>query len=420
MANPTLFTTVPQISERLREGLTTLSNDASVPIERVYASLMKVDGYQALSPAIRDDLFRSIEQLANLWFQLLLKGTPPAEPVLTEIEESARRRVHQSVPLEALLRATQVGAREIWQASVEVATEEADLARELALNVAPFLFEFFEGVAQTLAQAYVQEQRHRAHWREAILYQMHTVIFHAPHDHATFTAAMSALGLDASLPRMAIALDAGFETLTPEIRERESGRYALAVSRHFRVEPETIVHVWHRGRAIFWLPGQRAELAAQSDLAASQCAQSLANAEARIRAIGIGLLNEGPAGWAASANEAIRAVEVLLRGATVARVARYSDIALEETVRAAGDVMRYLVSLVEQIGTDTDLLATLNAFYANGRRRRPTADALGIHLNTLNYRLERIEKMLNASLDDAQWVARLDIALKLTHGAGRE
>ncbi|MEX3940679.1 PucR family transcriptional regulator [Paraburkholderia sp. BR10937] len=420
MAGTPLLITAPRISPRLREGLTALANDPHLPIERVYASLMKLEGYEALPPAIRDDIFQSVEQLARLWFRLLLTGSQPAEPVNAEIEESARRRVHQSVPLQALLRATQIGAREVWQASVEVAGEEVHLARELALTVAPFLFEFFEGIAQTLAQAYVEEQLHRANWREANLYQLHAAIFHSPDDHASFIMAMSALGLDASVPRIAIALDAGFEALTSEIRRRESERYALAVSRHFRIERETIVHVWHRGRAIFWLPGQRGDLAAQSDLAASQCAQNLVNAEARLRAVGVGLLNEGAAGWAASANEAIRAVEVSLRCTNGARVARYSDIALEETVRTAGDVTRYLVSLIEQIRADSDLLATLTAFYANGRRRRPTADALGIHLNTLNYRLERIEKMLGASLDDAQWIARLDLALKLAHGTGRE
>jgi sugar diacid utilization regulator len=48
-----------------------------------------------------------------------------------------------------------------------------------------------------------------------------------------------------------------------------------------------------------------------------------------------------------------------------------------------------------------------------GQRRGQSAAELGIHPNTLNYRIERIEALLGASLDDIGWIERLDIALKL-------
>ncbi|WP_371141958.1 MULTISPECIES: helix-turn-helix domain-containing protein [Burkholderia] len=42
-----------------------------------------------------------------------------------------------------------------------------------------------------------------------------------------------------------------------------------------------------------------------------------------------------------------------------------------------------------------------------------TAAALDIHPNTLDHRLERVENITGAKLDDAAWIARLEIALKL-------
>ncbi len=42
-----------------------------------------------------------------------------------------------------------------------------------------------------------------------------------------------------------------------------------------------------------------------------------------------------------------------------------------------------------------------------------TAGSLGIHPNTLNYRLDRIEALLDAKIDDPTWIARLFIALRL-------
>ncbi|MFG9101821.1 helix-turn-helix domain-containing protein, partial [Pseudomonas aeruginosa] len=55
-----------------------------------------------------------------------------------------------------------------------------------------------------------------------------------------------------------------------------------------------------------------------------------------------------------------------------------------------------------------------------GRRRGHTAKRLGIHPNTLDYRLGRVEELLGARLADADWVNRLDIALRLRrYSSGR-
>jgi sugar diacid utilization regulator len=60
----------------------------------------------------------------------------------------------------------------------------------------------------------------------------------------------------------------------------------------------------------------------------------------------------------------------------------------------------------------SDLLATLFAYLGAGRRQREAADALGIHINSLNYRLRRIEEIGNLSLDDAETCLNLHVALR--------
>ncbi|WP_080485507.1 helix-turn-helix domain-containing protein [Burkholderia ubonensis] len=47
------------------------------------------------------------------------------------------------------------------------------------------------------------------------------------------------------------------------------------------------------------------------------------------------------------------------------------------------------------------------------QRRKVTAAALDVHPDTLDHRLERIENILGAKLDQAAWIAKLEIALKL-------
>lgn len=61
----------------------------------------------------------------------------------------------------------------------------------------------------------------------------------------------------------------------------------------------------------------------------------------------------------------------------------------------------------------TCLIATLNAYFqCNGNVKR-TAKSLFVHYNTVSYRLEQIERLLNIRLDDAEERFQLQLALKL-------
>lgn len=62
---------------------------------------------------------------------------------------------------------------------------------------------------------------------------------------------------------------------------------------------------------------------------------------------------------------------------------------------------------------DTELRETLRVFLAHHGGRAPTAEALGIHRNTLRTRLTRIEEILGKSLDNADDRAELWLALRV-------
>jgi carbohydrate diacid regulator len=72
-----------------------------------------------------------------------------------------------------------------------------------------------------------------------------------------------------------------------------------------------------------------------------------------------------------------------------------------------------LHSLLEPLAEELELLSTLQTYFDQLQRRKITADVLGIHPNTLNHRLERIASLLGAKLDDASWIAKLHIAIRL-------
>ena len=150
-----------------------------------------------------------------------------------------------------------------------------------------------------------------------------------------------------------------------------------------------------------------------SDLQVGKQIAALAETIPEIKAIGVGLMGEGAAGWAMSAEEASRALSLGRGEGGEERVWLYSKIVLEESLRGTKHALRYLVSLVEQLASEPELLETLKTYFDQLQRRKVTASVLGIHPNTLNYRLDRIENILGARLDDASWISKLDIAIKL-------
>ncbi|WP_232452557.1 helix-turn-helix domain-containing protein [Burkholderia ubonensis] len=92
---------------------------------------------------------------------------------------------------------------------------------------------------------------------------------------------------------------------------------------------------------------------------------------------------------------------------------RFSDIVVGECIRSHDSALGYLLSLMQELSGEQDLILTLETFFANMQRRKVTAAALDVHPDTLDHRLERIENILGAKLDQAAWIAKLEIALKL-------
>jgi DNA-binding PucR family transcriptional regulator len=55
----------------------------------------------------------------------------------------------------------------------------------------------------------------------------------------------------------------------------------------------------------------------------------------------------------------------------------------------------------------------LQTYFDFKQQRKRVAAELDVHPNTLDHRLARIEKLLDLSLQDVAWLARLQVALQL-------
>ncbi|MEJ1965551.1 MAG: helix-turn-helix domain-containing protein [Gammaproteobacteria bacterium] len=385
-------------------------------VNRCYTLLPEVDeSYSRLPPTLRQDFLDSLNFSAKLWFNSILSGEFPSSAELEVIANTGRRRVHQGIALASLLRAFRLGAREIWSEFLLFAREDPQVRDELLFDVSRYLLEYFDVLSQTMAQAYLDEQHQRMRWRDSLRYELAMIIFQFPEDVGNFRRSAEALGLDPTVPRIALALDLDLRLAAspPGKLEGDFDRFTLAASRHLKAAYEDLVRVPHRGRLVIWAPCVRGDNVVGADRRAVEGAAALLKSIPEITAIGVGLMNHGPAGWAMSVDEAFKALEFGLRRKPARKLHLYSDIAVNESVRRSDNVLRYLSSLMERLSSEPDLIATLQIYFDQQQRRKLTADVLGIHPNTLNHRLERIEHILGASLDDASWIAKLHIALKL-------
>jgi len=404
---------VPEISPALHEWTKEVALDYGRVVDRVYAALMNIKLYAVLDSPTKLDIRNSIAWASKLWFDTLLSGNAPSAEGLEVFREYGRRRVYQGLPLDALLRAFRLGSRELWCFYIELNEKNDDLRDELLFRISAFLMEFFDILAQIISQTFLDEQYKQARWREALRYQLHTIIFFYPEDTEGFVKTAAALRLDATIPRIALAIDVrSIDSHSPTFKS-ELDRIVAATARRLKLPVDALFDNWHRGKLLVWIPARLGDLMGMSDLQVGKQIVSIAETMPEIKAIGIGLTGEGAAGWAMSAEEAIRALSSERGRGGEERVRLYSEIVVEESVRGTKNALRYLVSLVEQLESEPELLETLETYFDQLQRRKVTASVLGIHPNTLNYRLDRIENILGARLDDASWVSKLDIAIKL-------
>ncbi|MDE0856191.1 MAG: helix-turn-helix domain-containing protein, partial [Nevskia sp.] len=120
----------------------------------------------------------------------------------------------------------------------------------------------------------------------------------------------------------------------------------------------------------------------------------------------------GAPGWRRSAEQALAAIEIGAHFQQGGPVFRYSDVALEHTVMESPVLTRLLQGRLEQIDAKPMLLETLRAWFEHGPHRKAVAAALKIHPNSLAYRIECIEAILEQRLDDLRRLPALYLALR--------
>ena len=173
--------------------------------------------------------------------------------------------------------------------------------------------------------------------------------------------------------------------------------------------------------AVFLVPDDVGpDLATVEKLAASVLAAAAPVMKPGTGSVGIGNLANGVSELARSHVEARQALRLTRRAGGRGRVASYRSLGAFRLLLEvqSPDALRRFVN--ELLGTlleyaqsrDTPLLETLEALAAARWVRRAAARQLGIHINSMSYRVERIQTLTGLQLDEPETRVAISIALR--------
>jgi sugar diacid utilization regulator len=173
--------------------------------------------------------------------------------------------------------------------------------------------------------------------------------------------------------------------------------------------------------AVFLIPDEVApDLATAEKLAGQVLAGAAAVMKPGTASVGVGNLANSVGELARSHLEARQALRLTRRAGSRGRVASYRSLGafrLLLEVQSPDALRRFVQELLGPLlkyaqSRDTPLLETLEALAAARWVRRAAARQLSIHINSMSYRVERIETLTGLSLDDPETRVAISIALR--------
>jgi sugar diacid utilization regulator len=135
--------------------------------------------------------------------------------------------------------------------------------------------------------------------------------------------------------------------------------------------------------------------------------------------IAIGRVSDDPSQFRGSYREALRALRYNRLNGDRSQVIAYEALGTARLILESGDRGQLTRVAQEALGPvieydhkhGTELVKTLVTYLKEGQKPAATAKRLFVHVNTLNYRLQRIEELLGGPLSD--WDRWLDVQLAL-------
>lgn len=411
---------LPQLSPEVRETIEGLIEDSESLVDRALGAIFEeVSEYAAnadpgLAASVRDMVAVNVD----LWYEALLTGRRPPPSKLAPLDTIARERVYHRIPLDALLRAFRVGGVAYWRTLLDACRTRPEIQQEVLFELSPFSLVHFDIVSHTISHGYLDELAHQTRRRDRLTDQLMNAVFDAA-DEEAFAGCLAALGLDPQRHYCAVALRPRHDSTDAHGADADRHASLRQVMSALGLQADSAIGSVRHGYLAIWLPAPTTD-AGDWEAKLEGRVEGVVASNGPVDAAGIGTVSAGAQGWRTSFDQATRALEIAARMGEQP-VRRYFDLALYDVALRTPELSDFLRTVLERLGGESDLLASLDAYFGSGRHVKTAAAALQIHPNTLSYRLRRVEELLEGRLDDSEWTLRLQLALKLRQvdGAGR-
>lgn len=356
------------------------------------------------------DVARMNERNVEIFFASLREDRAPTQEELAELAHAARRRLHQGVPLEAIYQSYRIGMRVLWECLLEVASPR-DLGRLGARAL-----EFADIVSSAAADGYLEErERGASSQQEASRLFLTRLLSNGLPDNEATIAQARRFGLDLAREHVVAALRTRNGSWDSQVgRDLEFAEAQNRIRQHL---PQAAVLVMQSG-PVAVVP---------ADSVGGMTAELLRalprNVTGGAYAIGVGTPKTGAQGIFASYAEAQRSLALGAILQPTELVYLYDELKLFDLFSAGDQVDAFVNEVLGPVlrhdRRDGRLIATLNVLFGAALNRKVAARRLGVHPNTLTYRIRRLEELLGGSLLSGEFCFRVQLALKLAPLASR-
>ena len=359
--------------------------------------------YAKLDDDVLADVVQTNVHNARIYFDAVIHERRPTTEELATLAEAARRRVHQGVTLESMLRAYRLGARAMWE---KLSQARPDLDHR---TLTDSTLRYIDWVSSEAERAYLAERddmlNSRVETTRLLLARLVEEDFVTGQER---DAAVRSLGLDPAAPHVAAVVGrTGRATGTLD----ESLHHLLREIR--RTVPNSTSGLLRRGAVILVPTSGTSGLEELLETAMARV-----GTEPGLMSAGIGRPAPTAAGLAGTVREAERARtlgEILVPDR---RVHSYESMGFYDLFRQGEPVDTFVRTVLgDHLGTErrgkVDLIRTLYVYFTLGMNRKAAANRLGIHPNTLDYRLRQATRASGVNLTSAEESFRFQLAVRL-------
>ncbi|HEV2756606.1 MAG TPA: helix-turn-helix domain-containing protein [Actinomycetota bacterium] len=343
----------------------------------------RIPSYAAASAEQRDD-FRDGARASVLAGIAILKGELTSESLQEPLAEIGRRRARQGLPLQDVLLAFQIGARTIWDTLLDEIPDDAVERAEIVTGLMAAMLDLTQTATTVVSAAYVDESEALLADEEVDLQVIVEVLAGTRQSDAHLAERAQRRSVDLRGITWCVARCVPQEQAGQCVRELRRALPEAAVGRL-----EDVV--------VAFSPGERPP---RPD---------------GITGIGVAAAadtSEGSRRARAAAKVADYFGQDVVRYEEVVPLAAVLDAPDEDR---AAFVEAHLGRILAD-GRGEDLVASLDAFYRHGSIAT-AARALFVHRHTLEYRLKRIEELVESDLAEPMTKLLMQLALVLRQRA---